>query len=97
MTSSRTRGTYAAKTWGCPKRLRAIVYALYGDRCWLCGQPGATSVDHVVPISKGGAMFAVDNMRPAHLRCNQARGNRTRHYVDRLVFAVVPDRTSRRW
>jgi 5-methylcytosine-specific restriction endonuclease McrA len=92
-----TRGVYAARAWGGPKRLRALVFALYGDRCWLCGQPGATSVDHVVPMSKGGAWFDVANMRPAHLACNQSRGNRVRHYVERRVFAVVPDRTSRKW
>jgi 5-methylcytosine-specific restriction endonuclease McrA len=98
MTSAgRARGTYTAKAWGGPKRLRAIVFALYGDRCWLCGKPGARTVDHVVPISKGGAMFDVANMRPAHMSCNQSRGNRVRHYAERAHAAVVPDRTSRRW
>lgn len=53
--------------------------------CWLCAEPidrEATwpaplsrSVDHVVPLSKGGA-HALSNVRAAHLRCNLVKGDR---------------------
>jgi 5-methylcytosine-specific restriction endonuclease McrA len=53
--------------------------------CWLCElaidpelhwPDGASrSVDHVVPLSRGGDDTAA-NKRAAHLRCNIARGNR---------------------
>lgn len=45
--------------------------------CWLCGQPTAgqwpapwsPSVDHVVPIARGGR-HTRENVRTAHLICN---------------------------
>ena len=58
-------------------RLRRLVAAEYGNECWLCGQPidGLPSADHVIPRSRGGD-DSIENLRPAHLRCNMARGNR---------------------
>ena len=55
--------------------LTRTVLAEYGAICWLCGQPGATTKDHVIPWSLGGT-DDVENLRPAHKRCNQRRGNR---------------------
>lgn len=60
-----------------------------GDRDgWCCGiclkridralpwpDPQSPSLDHVVPLSKGGTHTAA-NVRITHLRCNVARGNR---------------------
>lgn len=64
--------------------------ALYGDTCHLCGHPGATQADHLVPISTWTDQPIDPHlMRPAHgntprarcatcgRACNQARGNRT--------------------
>ena len=52
--------------------------------CWLCegeidpeaprSHPGAPTVDHVVPKSRGGRTEA-SNLRLAHRRCNGRRGN----------------------
>lgn len=52
--------------------------------CWLCGEiidnkldwpdPMSYSIDHVVPLSAGGAELDQANMRDAHLKCNQRRG-----------------------
>lgn len=70
--------------------------------CWLCGHPidytikgieagkhpmGFT-LDHAVPLSKGGDLLDLANARAAHRRCNSQRGNRTE--PKRLT-------TSRRW
>ena len=57
--------------------LRRAVIDTYGRVCWLCHQPidGTVSVDHVLPRSKGGT-DDIENLRPAHLRCNLRRGNR---------------------
>jgi 5-methylcytosine-specific restriction endonuclease McrA len=54
-----------------------LVLATYGRTCHLCGLPGATTADHLIPRSKGGAWWAIDNARPAHYSCNSARGDRT--------------------
>lgn len=42
--------------------------AFYGDACAYCGQP-ATGMDHVIPLSRGGANSA-NNVVPCCLRCN---------------------------
>ncbi len=53
--------------------------------CALCGHPIDKSLpanhpmswtaDHIDPLSDGGAEIALSNLRPAHMRCNSARGN----------------------
>jgi 5-methylcytosine-specific restriction endonuclease McrA len=60
------------------RRLRARILA-ESDVCWLCGKPGADSIDHVVPLSIDPSLaHDITNLRPAHLRCNSRRGNGTR-------------------
>lgn len=56
-----------------------------GWRCGLCDQPinaalaspdpMALSIDHVVPVSRGGEHTRA-NVQAAHLRCNVVKGNR---------------------
>ena len=52
-----------------------------GDHCWRCGHPmvfdgrhpnagRAATVEHVLPLSKGGA-WALDNLRLCHVGCNR--------------------------
>lgn len=44
--------------------------------CWICGKPGADSVDHVIPLNKGGTN-AISNLKPAHLfPCNRAKSDK---------------------
>jgi 5-methylcytosine-specific restriction endonuclease McrA len=46
------------------------------DICWICGKPGADSVDHVIPIARGGTEDP-SNLRPAHLHpCNRAKSDK---------------------
>ena len=53
---------------------RRVVYRDSGI-CWLCGQPGATTADHVMPQSRFPELTWVEsNLRAAHRRCNQSRG-----------------------
>lgn len=54
--------------------------------CYLCGKeinktskaphPKSPSLDHVVPICKGGS-HTYDNLKAAHLYCNQSKGGKT--------------------
>lgn len=83
------------------RRLVAAVKAL-GHPCWLCGHniayeicgpeagkhPDAFTLDHLVPLSRGGDLLDPANARSAHRRCNSARGNRT---------SVKQAQASRRW
>lgn len=57
-------------------KLTGLVLNYYGTTCHLCGYPGATTADHLVPRSKGGDN-SLDNMRPAHHLCNSRRGNKS--------------------
>jgi 5-methylcytosine-specific restriction endonuclease McrA len=72
------------------KKLRKRVLQ-QSDVCWLCGQSGSDTVDHIIPRSIDlAAAENMDNLRPAHRSCNSARGNRTPAAVDNL-------RASRNW
>jgi 5-methylcytosine-specific restriction endonuclease McrA len=64
--------------WGGRKAQQFVraTLATYGTVCWLCGLPGATSADHIIPRSKGGAVYNLANLGPTHTRCNESRGNR---------------------
>lgn len=63
--------------WGgrVSQRLVALTLATKGHRCRLCGGMGADTADHTIPRSKGGP-DGLDNLEPAHLACNRARGDK---------------------
>lgn len=43
--------------------------------CALCGQPGADSVDHVLPkVKYPELIWELANMQPAHHDCNASKG-----------------------
>lgn len=46
----------------------------YANKCWICGKP-ATHIDHVKPLSKGGAHMLC-NLRPACGPCNMSKNAR---------------------
>ncbi|MGW3427505.1 HNH endonuclease [Streptomyces melanosporofaciens] len=79
------------------RRLCAAVKA-QGLPCWICGHwidpgldardPWSWTLDHAVPLSKGGSLLDPANARSAHRRCNSARGNR---------LTIPQPRASRRW
>ncbi|MFF9625434.1 HNH endonuclease [Streptomyces griseosporeus] len=55
--------------------------------CWLCGHdinydldprhPLSFTLDHLIPISRGGSLLDPANARAAHRRCNSSKGNRS--------------------
>lgn len=54
--------------------MKTEVFRRYGKDCYLCGKSGANTVDHVIPIVKGGTNL-IGNLRPAHKRCNKEKGH----------------------
>ena len=79
MTAQQVRNTYR---W---RRLRAEI-CRPGSVCSRCGQPIrfglrrghplGPSVDHIVPLDKGGAPFDPANLTPMHFGCNSAKQSR---------------------
>lgn len=59
-----------------PVVTRHGVLARDGHRCGYCGAR-ATTVDHIMPTSRGGARRSWDNLVAACVRCNGRKGNRT--------------------
>ncbi|MFD5425221.1 HNH endonuclease [Streptomyces sp. NPDC127084] len=67
--------------------------------CIMCGHDGSQAVDHITPVSKGGAAKDPDNLAPIHgvdgcavcgRKCNNDKGSKALAEVTRLV-------TSRDW
>jgi HNH endonuclease len=67
------------------RQLRKLILLRDEGRCWLCGESGADTVDHIVPRSLGGTN-ALTNLAAAHALCNKRRGNRA------PVAVAVPSR-----
>jgi 5-methylcytosine-specific restriction endonuclease McrA len=55
------------------------ILAKYRHRCLRCGSTGSLSMDHVVPISRGGAHSA-ENVQPLCAPCNSSKGTKTVDY-----------------
>jgi len=65
----RIQASKRAKWWRC---VRPIILS---RPCAYCGDP-ATAVDHIIPLSRGGA-HRMSNLAPACMWCNTEKGNRT--------------------
>lgn len=53
----------------------------FDNQCVCCGNQGDLSVDHIVPISKGGTNY-IWNIQPLCLMCNLKKGTKTVNYID---------------
>lgn len=51
----------------------------YDNRCLRCGEQSVLTVDHVVPLSKGGTNY-IDNIQPLCLSCNSSKGTSETDY-----------------
>lgn len=66
------RPTLSGRPW---RRTRLLVLERDGWTCHLCGELGATTVDHLVPVHLGGG-DDLGNLAAAHLGCNSRKGAR---------------------
>lgn len=63
------------------------VCAAYKNRCAYCGRKAKLTMDHVLPLSKGGGTIA-HNIVPACLSCNSAKGARPPQKPVRLTLGL---------
>lgn len=52
---------------------RNRVFDLFGNQCLRCRSYDDICIDHVIPLSKGGAN-SIDNMQPLCRACNTSKG-----------------------
>ncbi|QOP66662.1 HNH endonuclease [Gordonia phage GrootJr] len=62
-------GTVSTRDW-----LRALRRA--EGRCWYCGERAPLTIEHVIPLSRGG-MHTIGNVVPACPSCNYQKQHRT--------------------
>ncbi len=68
------------------RKARAIGIAQSGGICLLCGDPmdlalpgthrDGPTLEHIIPVARGGHPYHPGNLSGSHLRCNSARGDR---------------------
>lgn len=66
-------------------KARKIIYAQQTN-CAICGRPvdfskvfpdpWSATLDHIIPISKGGDPAAIENLQLAHLQCNRQKASK---------------------
>lgn len=53
--------------------------------------PLSVEVDHIIPRSRGGALYAIDNLQLSHSKCNRKKGARmAEDYAGLKVENPVP-------
>jgi hypothetical protein len=94
MSSERDQAVYRTKQW---RNLRAGIFERDGYRCKIAGPKCttvATQVDHIVPMSAGGAPYDSDNLRASCRACNVARSNQRseawRNASTKIMLVVGP-------
>lgn len=93
-----------ARGGGIGEKKRNQVIELYGQDCWWCGcetfiyapavvpckpEPNAFTVDHLIPVARGGSRLRIHNLRPACFRCNQLKGDEIWHDSDRIHLTLT--------
>lgn len=76
------------------QKVRKRAIASKDPICALCGNPidmdapstspTSCAVDHIIPVSRGGAPYDIDNLQLTHARCNREKSNRLREDYDEL-------------
>jgi hypothetical protein len=81
-----------------PRTARKTIFEAWRSECAYCGQPGAHTLDHVQPKSKGGLNEA-KNLIPACCRCNGHKGSKDVKdwYESQSFFSLVRWQKIQEW
>jgi len=61
-------GSFTIKEWNDLKKK-------YNFKCAICGRRKKLTVDHIIPLSKGGTNY-IDNIQPLCKSCNSSKNNK---------------------
>lgn len=61
------------------KHIRKEVFRLHGNCCLKCGSKYKLSLDHIIPICKGGEN-CITNLQPLCKNCNSSKGSKIIDY-----------------
>jgi 5-methylcytosine-specific restriction endonuclease McrA len=73
-------GSHTRDEW---RRLRKW----FGNACVACGATKDLTIDHVIPLRKGGTNF-IENLQPLCRACNSSKKDKTTDYRDPLSLAA---------
>lgn len=59
--------------------VRDEVFEIHGRACLCCGKSENVTLDHVVPVAKGGG-DSVNNLQPLCFTCNRSKGTKVIDY-----------------
>jgi 5-methylcytosine-specific restriction endonuclease McrA len=62
-----------AKSFLANKKNREIIFEKYGKICKICNESQNLSIDHIIPVAKGGT-DTLDNFQILCVRCNSKKG-----------------------
>ena len=57
----------------------ASLCAEYDNRCACCGEEKSLTVDHIIPVSRGGRN-SIENIQPLCRSCNSSKGTKKTNY-----------------
>lgn len=73
----RAHRRYARKVGATVERIPSeVLTAIMAAPCTYCGAPGPGTIDHIVPLKRGGA-HAASNLTSACFPCNSSKGTKT--------------------
>ena len=52
-----------------------LIKKTYGKKCYICNEAPGDTIDHVIPLSKGGTND-IENLRLACYNCNWKKGDK---------------------
>lgn len=61
------------------KEIREEVFKIYGKKCLCCGSTKNITIDHVMPVFKGG-IDHIDNLQPLCKSCNSKKNSKFKDY-----------------
>ena len=63
------------------RKLRTEILNRDQHTCYICGDPEANEVDHIVPRSRGGAVSDPENLAAICKRCNLVKSDKMKEPV----------------